>query len=134
MSVFYGSDTACVTDVGLIDLQVTGPSRLIGERLARLLGMPRGALALVNEPDGANRGWDIKQYLLAKLTPTTIVQGQQQVQNECLKDEEVQSVTATFAPVANGVLPIVITGVASTGPFAFTLNVSALTVTAVFSQ
>lgn len=134
MSVFYGSDTACVTDVGLIDLQVTSPGRLIGERLARLLQTPRGSLALINEPNGANLGWDIRQYVLGQLTPSTRQVGQQQIQNECLKDEQVASCVATFGVVSNGILPIQVSFVASSGPFTFTLNVSALTVTAVFSS
>lgn len=134
MSTFYGSDTACVSDVGLIDLQVTSPALIIGQRLARLLQTPRGALALVSEPDGANRGWDIRQYALGRLSPSTTQVAQQQITNECLKDEEVQSVSVVVGPVSNGTLPISVSFVAASGPFQFTLNVTALTVTAVFGQ
>lgn len=130
MATFYGSDTTCVSDVPLIDLQITNPNILIGQRIARLLQTPRGGFAAIGgDPD---RGLDVRQFLNAKISPTTLAQAQQQIVNECLKDEEVQSATCT-ATMANGVLTIALNIVAASGPFLLTLNVSQLTVDAVFN-
>jgi hypothetical protein len=126
VSVFYGSDTACVSDVGLTDEQVTSPARLIGERLARLLQTPRGGLGVIG--DDPDRGWDCKQYVLARITPQLIALGRQQITNECMKDEEVQSVDVQFISTSSGSLQsIIVRGIASTGPFTLVGNVNTLT-------
>jgi hypothetical protein len=127
MATFYGSDTACVTDVGLIDLQVTSPARIIGERIARLWQSPRGTLGLgLVDPAAANRGYDIRQLPLMKLTPSTIAQAQQQLANEALKDEEVASVNVVIT-ASNGVITITGSFTSAAGPFTLTGNVSAFT-------
>jgi hypothetical protein len=130
MSVFYGSDSNCVTDVGLFDLQITDPIILIGQRIARRLTTPRGALAAIG--DDPEFGWDVRQYTLGRLAPTQIDQAQRQIAAECLKDEQVQSAIVSISFVSGGALTIKIDMVASVGPFQLTLNVNQLTVSAVF--
>lgn len=130
MATFYGSDTYCLTDVPLIDLQVTNPNILVAQRIARLLQTPRGGLAAVS--DDPNRGWDLRQYVNMKLAPNDLAVAQQQVENECLKDEEVQSASVTFS-VANGALQsVAINLVGAAGPFTLTANVSELTGALIF--
>ena len=131
MSIFYGSDSNCLTDVGLFDLQITDPLLLIGQRVARRLTTPRGALATIN--DDPNFGWDVRQYTLGRLAPSQVSQAQQQIAAEVLKDEQVQSANVVISFVNGGALTIKIDMVASTGPFTLTLNVNQLTTTAVFT-
>lgn len=131
-ATFYGSDTTCLTDVPLIDLQITDPNILIGQRIARLLQTPRGGLGVVG--DDPNRGWDLRQYVNAKLPPDFVSQAQQQIVNECLKDEEVASATCLVTqPNGTGSIVVALNLVGAAGPFQLTLNVTSLTVTAVFA-
>lgn len=130
MATFYGSDTTCVSDLPLIDLQITAPRTLIGQRLARRLQTPRGGLSVIG--DDPNFGWDVRQYLNSKLGPTDIARAQQEIESECLKDEEVQSVTCTMS-LSNGTLTITVAALSSDGPFTLTLNVGQLTTTVVLS-
>ena len=129
-AIFYGSDTTCVNDLPLIDVQITDPAQLIGERIARRLITPRGALAAIN--DDPNFGWDCRQYINAKLGPSEIITAQAQIEAECLKDEQVISVQATVSQ-SNGSIAISLALVASTGPFLLTLNVEQLTTQLVFN-
>ena len=131
MTTFYGSDTSCVSDVGLVDVQVTNPNVLIGQRIARRLTTPRGALAAVG--DDPNFGWDVRQLVNAQLGPSSIAQAQHQISAECTKDEQVQSASVTIAQGAGGAVTITVLLTAATGPFTLTLNVNALTTSAVFS-
>lgn len=126
MSVFYGSDTSCVSDIPLIDLQVTKPSILVGQRIARRLTTPRGALASIN--DDPDFGWDCRQYVNAKLAPSDIITAKAQISAEVLKDEQVESCTVEFVgPNSAGALTITVNGTLSNGPFSLTLNVGQLT-------
>lgn len=125
MSIFYGSDTACVTDVPLIDVQVTDPLILIGSRVARSLQTPRGGLGFVG--DDATRGYDARRLTLMRLDAATIAREQQSVQAECEKDEEVQSATVVISGPTNGVITLQVDGLTSAGPFVLTGNIQSLT-------
>lgn len=129
MVTFYGSDTYCLTDLPLIDLQVTNPKILIGQRVARRLQTPRGALASIN--DDPDFGWDVRQYCNGKIGPNQIGIAKSQIESECLKDEQVATADAAIT-FDGGDLTIDIEMDTSAGPFLLTLNVSALTVEAVF--
>lgn len=129
---FVGSDTFCLTDVELIDRQVTDPRVLIAQRVARRWQIPRGALAIIN--DDPNAGWDITQYVNAKLTPQVVSVAESQLLAEALKDEQVASGTVQMVPgVAQG--NFVVTGrfQSAAGPFTLTMGVRDLTVSAVFA-
>lgn len=130
MATFYGSDTTCVSGLPLIDLQITDPAILIGQRLDRRLQTPRGALALIG--DDANGGLDLRQYINGKVGPNQLAAMESDIKAECEKDEEVQSVGVSVS-FAAGVLSVFIVGIASSGPFSLTLNVTDLTVDAVFN-
>jgi hypothetical protein len=131
VATFYGSDTACVTDLSLVDTQITEPRRLIAERLARLLQTDRGGLGVIG--DDPNRGFNVRALVNAKLAPSFIAQAQQQIVSECLKDEQVQSATCSIVLQATGALTVTVNGVSSEGPFSLTLDVGQLTTNAVFS-
>ena len=132
MAINYGSDTACLLDVGLVDIQITDPVQLIGQRIARRLQTPRGALAAIN--DDPNFGWDVRQYINGKISPTTIAAAQTQILAECLKDEQVSAATVTIGYVrSTGVMTINIVAQSASGPFTLTLTVDQLTVDAVFN-
>lgn len=127
---WLGNDTDCVTDIPLVDRQVTSPALLVGQRIARMLQTPRGALGLIG--DDPDRGWDVRQYVNAKLTSAIITTAQQQITNECLKDEAVESADVTMN-FNQGIITITISLVTSAGPLTMTMNVSQLTTTAVFN-
>lgn len=130
MSVFLGSDTVCLDDLPLIDTQTSDPLTLVGQRLARRLSTQRGALAFIN--DDPNGGLDVRQYVLAKMSTGQRSIIQNQVQAECLKDEEVQTASVDVS-FNTGALIITIAVTTGSGPFTLTLNVDQLTVQAVFS-
>lgn len=124
MSTFYGSDSACITDVGLTDIQITNPVQLIGQRLARRLQTPRGGLAAFGGP--ADFGWDVRQLVLKKLTNAAKSTAQQQIEDECTKDEQVLSASCAITGTG-GNLVITVTGISSAGPFTLTGNVQQFT-------
>jgi hypothetical protein len=130
MATFYGSDVACLTDLSLIDQLVTDPRQLIGERIVRLWTIPRGALGLIG--GDPNRGIDVRQFVNQKITPAMRIAAQGQLENEALKDEQVQNCKVGMTSAGN-VLTINAQITTSAGPFQLTLNVNALTVQAVFN-
>lgn len=121
----FGVALDVVTDLPLRWRFASG-NRNLANRLARRLTTPRGYLI-----DDANYGYDVKQWLGAKMTPADVAQAQDEIRRECEKDEEVVgvSVTVTFARTT-GVLTIaiVVTPPDGSEPFRFVLSVSSLTV------
>lgn len=132
MSAFYGSDTSCVTDIGLVDVLVTDPALLISQRIARRLQTPNGALAVIG--DDPDFGFDVRQFVNGKFGPSQLGAAQSIVQAEVEKDEEVSSATVTITLGAAGALSIVISGTSAAGPFSFTMAVGQLTVDVVFNS
>ena len=128
MAIYYGSDTLCVSDVPLVDVQTVDPFLLIGQRVARRLQTPRGGLAAFG--DDPNFGWDVRQYTNGRLSPTNVDQAQRQIQSECLKDEEVLAAFVVITFVNGGALTISIQLTSSAGPFSLVLNVSQVSYTA----
>lgn len=124
MATFYGSDSSCVSDVGLVDVQITNPAILIGQRLARRLQTPRGGLAAFGGP--ADFGWDVRQLVLSKMTDASRSTAQQQIENECLKDEQVLNVEVSVTGTG-GAVAVTVKGISSAGPFTLTGNVQQFT-------
>lgn len=124
MATFYGSDSSCVSDVGLVDVQVTNPAVLIGQRLARRLQTPRGGLTAFGGP--ADFGWDVRQLVNMKMTDGARSTAQQQIENECLKDEQVLNVEVTVS-ASGGPIVVTVKGISSAGPFTLTGNVQQFT-------
>jgi len=121
MSTFFGTDTQCTTDVPLISVTVQDPKQLIAERLIRRLTTPRGGLAAVNgNPDA---GWNVRQYMLKRMSPSTIGIAEQQVASECRKDEQIQDATVTFT-YADKKLTIAVQADSAAGPFTLTLELT----------
>jgi hypothetical protein len=132
MATNYGYDTSCVSDVGLVDVVITSPQLVIGQRIARRLQTPRGGLASV-DPEAADFGLDVRQFTLGRMDAARKAQSQQLVQAECTKDEEVSDADVTLTVVNGGPMTIIIQLTSATGPFTLTLNVTALTVEAIFA-
>ena len=131
MATFYGSDSYCLTDVQLIDLQVTDPAQLIGQRIARRLQTPYGALAAIG--DDPDFGFDVRQLVNGKIRPADLGQVQALIRAEVLKDEQIESATVNVVG-ANGEITISIAAVIAAGPFSLTMNVNALTTDVVFGS
>ncbi len=131
MATFYGSDTACVSDIGPTDLQITNPQRLISERIARRLSTPKGSLALIG--GDPTWGFDLRQYVLGKMRTRDIAAIRDHVEAECLGDEQVESATA-IVTISGSIMVVNIALESAVGPFSLTLNVSSLTVAMVFGS
>lgn len=131
MAVFYGQDTYDLTDLPLIDTQVTG-KLLIGLRLARRLQTDYGALAIIN--DDPDFGYNVVQLLRGKMNAGDIRLIRANIQNELLKDEQVADVTAdiTQDPGKQDSFTIAINVSSSVGPFQLTLNISSVTYSILF--
>lgn len=130
MATFYGVDTYCLTDLLRVDVLVTDPAQLIGQRLVRRLTTPRGALGLISDdPDG---GFDVRTLVNMKLTPTTLSSASADIASEAQKDEEVASVSVRMTP-SKSALVITLDVLSSAGPFVLVLNVDQLTTAVVFS-
>jgi hypothetical protein len=125
----FGIDTFCLTDVGLTDVLVTDPRILVGQRVARALQTPHGALALIG--GDPNRGFDVRTLLKKKMSPADISQAQAQIKAEAEKDEAVQSanVALTFF---SGKLTVAVDLIGAMGPFSLVLTVGQLTTAQIF--
>ena len=130
MATNFGQDSNCVTDVGLFDLQITDPVTLVAQRIIRRLTTPRGSLASVG--DDPNFGWDIRQLINAKLSPSSISQYQALIQGECLKDEQVSAATVTISGT-DGNISVSVSLTSAVGPFSLTLPVQDLTAAQIFT-
>lgn len=131
MSTYYGSATQCVNDLPLISTQTTNPALIVGQRVARRLTTPRGALGLFG--DDPDFGFDVRQYVNAKLSPAQISSAQSLITAEILKDQQVQSASVAMNFNADGAVSLDITLDLGAGPFSLTLNVSNVTSALVFN-
>lgn len=129
MATNYGQDSYCLTDVLLIDTQVIDPRILIGQRIARMLQTPRGALA--NIGDDADWGWSVLQLINARIAPSQIAQYESQIESECTKDEEVASASVTISG-SSGSYTISVQVTSSSGPFTLVLPVADLSASQIF--
>lgn len=131
MSTYYGTDTFCLNDIGWTDVLVTDPKTLIAQRLFRRLQTDRGALALIG--DDPDFGLNVRQFLNGQQSPAAAALIERSVQQECLKDEQVDGVNVTVTFVGAS-LSIALAVVSSAGPFTLTLNVAQLTTEAIFNS
>jgi hypothetical protein len=130
MATNFGQDSSCVSDVGLFDLQITDPIILVGQRIMRRLTTPRGGLASIGDDPGF--GWDVRQLINARLSPSSIATYQQQIAAECMQDETVSTATATISN-SNGTITVSISLASAVGPFSLTLPVQDLTSAQIFT-
>lgn len=130
-TVFFGQDTYDLTDLPTIDNQVIG-TLLIGLRLARRLQTDYGALALIGgDPDF---GFNIGNLVNAKFGKNDILITQVQIEQECLKDEQVQSVACAINTSELGIYNISIAVQSSDGPFQLTIPISDVTYQIIFQN
>lgn len=126
---FDGAYNVTTVDMYKVDQLVTG-NQLVGQRIARMMFTPRGALASIDpDPSAGNWGWDCRQYINATLSVAQRTQAVSQIENAVLQDEEVQDCNVQFIlNNNNGNLAININIVTSNGPFLLVIdpqNVSA---------
>jgi hypothetical protein len=131
VATYYGSATLCVDDLPLISTQTTSAALIIGQRTARRLTTPRGALALIG--DDPNFGFDVRQYINAKLSPLQRQTAESNVTNEVLKDDQIESAQVAMVIADNGNVSLEIKIQAATGPFTLTLNVSQMSAALAFN-
>lgn len=107
-------DVYCIDDFLPTMPAIRGREALM-HRLARRLTTPRGRF--IYWPDF---GYDIRTALLSKKTPDQIAND---VEAECLKDEQVEQVVATVS--IDGTAAVIRLAVADAdGPFEFTLTIT----------
>lgn len=130
MATNYGSGTdGWISDMPLVWAQTVDPIRIVANRIARRLTTPRGALAYLS--DDADFGWDVRQLINKKLRTSDILVAQGAIENEILKDEQVESATVAITPGASKV-SVSISCDGATGPFTLTLVVGSLTTDLIF--
>lgn len=131
LQAIYGVDTLWPGDVPLISVPVTDPFLVVGQRLRSRLSTERGGLAIIGgDPNG---GFNVRRFVLTRVSSARMAQAELQVRDEALKDEAVQSATAKFNYQSSGNLTIGLDCILAIGPLLLTLNVTALTVTAVYT-
>jgi hypothetical protein len=130
MATDYGADTLWNGDVPLISVATTDPFIVVGQRIRHRLSTPRGGLAVIGGDPGF--GWDVRQYVLGRVSQMKLAQAQQQVRAEVLKDEAVQEAVVEFTYSAK-TLTIQVDCILADGPLQLVLTVTALTVEAVYN-
>lgn len=122
-------------DMYKVDSLVTG-NQLVGQRIARMLFTPHGALANIDpDPSAGNWGWDCRQYLNAKFSQAQQNQAISQVENAVLQDEEVQNCSVQFNfGRETGKLSISLTITTANGPFQLVLDVNDVSAQIVFNS
>lgn len=109
-------DIDCVDDLKPHMPSVSGRLAL-AQRLARRLTTPRGRL-----PFWPNFGTDLRQFLLSKTRSEQISAA---AEDECVKDEQVESVTIQTEILRDGrELNLTIFVTDAEGPFRFTLEIA----------
>lgn len=109
------TDISCVQDF-LPDMPVVSGRTALAHRLARRLQTPRGRF-----PFWPNFGTDLRAFLLTKASATSIASA---AESECLKDEQVDSVTAKAEFLNFGrALHLTLLVTDAAGPFVFTLTI-----------
>lgn len=123
MAIDYGTD---VSTVGGFDttFRLQGGRQVVAWALARRLGTPRGGL--LRDP---LYGFDVRDFVQAKMTSAGRAALAAGVRAECLKDERVKSVRVAIEPASDGqtIRLVLEIGLAS-GPFRLVLSVSSVTV------
>lgn len=103
--------------------------RVLHEALARRLLTRKGLL-----PFHPDYGVDLRQYLNEAVTDQTLQDAKATAMAELRQDERVDTIDATVTFTAStGVLSFLFRGQSASGPFVFTLAVSALSV-AIYSE
>ena len=122
-------------DMFTVDSLVTG-NKIVGQRVARMLMTPKGALSSIDPDLGAlSWGWDCRQYINCALKPSEISQAQSQIQNAILMDEEVLDASVVFNMDRNtGNVNIDIKITTAIGPFSLVLTIDKVNSTVVFNS
>lgn len=127
MTTNFGYDTSCTTALRTGRF-ASGP-RLVAEACYRRLTTPRGTLQ--GGDDEANYGLDLLDAIGSIVTPSQIAAFPGQIESELLKDERLDSVTATVTATQNGPavsFVISVEGQTAEGPFSLQLSVDEVTV------
>jgi len=121
MADSLGSDFSCVTDLD-VNLAVVSGRTALAQALCRRLMTRRAGLWYA-----PNYGTDLRQFLNTAPVQTSIVE--QAAENECLKDERVEDISATAEHLeARQTIQLKLRITEAGGTFDLTVLVSALTV------
>lgn len=123
----FGKDTSCTT--AILSGRFSTGTRLVGEACYRRLTTPRGMLQ--GGQDEQNYGLDLSQMCGAVVTASDAAAMPGRIQAELLKDERIESVTATVVSIVVNKIAswtITIDGDTALGPFSLVLGVSGVTV------
>jgi hypothetical protein len=110
-------------DLSMPSYMATG-NQVVAEALLRRLGTTRGQLI-----DDPNYGYNVMDLVSDDLGPKDIAYAQQQIAQECLKDERVSGASVTLVLSVAGLLTISIFVTTAAGPFKLVVSVSATSVT-----
>ncbi len=110
------TDVYCIDDFDPTMPTVSGRVALV-QRLARRLQTPTGKFPFWDPDDG----FDVLQVLLSKASPGFITS---QVQIQCLKDEQVETCSATLILTAPNTYKLTVAVTDADGPFTFTMDIS----------
>ena len=131
MATNFGTGTDWILDRPLISVVITDPRRLVAQRIARCWDTAKGALAAIG--DDPNWGENIRQYILAKNTPSMISAAENALLVAALRDEEVNSGTVSITFDAAGNMTVNGEFDSAAGPFSLVANVNALTAEIIFT-
>jgi hypothetical protein len=123
----FGTDTSCTTS--LLSGRMSSGVKLVAEACYRRLTTPRGMLQ--GGQDEQNYGLDLVRLIGQVVTPSQAAALEGQIQSELLKDERIDSVTATVTSTVNGAVTswnIQISAQTGEGPFTLEIGVSGVTV------
>jgi hypothetical protein len=130
----YGIDSNRILDRVLVTTLVTNPAIVIGQRIARLWSIAKGALAVIgDDPNAGLAGGSLVQYVNRKLTPNEIAALESNLVACALRDEEVLSVDVAVTFTRDGSLTVNASGLSAAGPFALTGTVNSITAEAIFN-
>jgi len=119
----FGSDLSCVDDLDELMVEVSGPTALV-QALVRRLSTPRGALY-----DSPDYGLDLREYLHKAQTLVDLDGIPGAVRAELKKEERlVGDVECRIVSFVDSALVLSIACVAASGPFTFTVTVTAAAV------
>ncbi len=126
-NVNFGTDTSCTT--GLVTGRLSSGLRLVGEAMFRRLTTSRGLLK--GGEDEQNYGLDLADAVGKITNASQQAAVQQQVEQEVLKDERIDTATCTITSTVSGPSTswqVTIEAQTGQGPFSLVLGVSGVTV------
>lgn len=122
----YGSDISTFPDLDPSFSLLSGP-RVVGEAIARRLTTPPGSL-----PDSSAYGYDVRQLLELELDEADLAEARAAIARQVEAEERVLGADGIEVFLVDERLSVRVQLVLAEGPFALTLQVSALSTSLLF--